>query len=403
VFRSIVSIVVLVLSAASATGAPDRRQQERSLAWAERLLCEVPDRPAREAPEFVPRIDVMHAAEAFEAVTRKYGESARGDRGLAACYMRVGQYGRARDLYAKALKLSPSDREARRGMKQAALLAAVSDGVKAQLPAGYIVRQVRRVRSANGRSLWACLTAHECGFHDWYAYYSQIRLGLYERTDGGWQRTWQSDVIQDPRLDDGDCCDTEFYVVDLTGNGMPEITVGTYFSGCSWSPCHLGIYRWRTGRLEKMTGFSSNEAPWMEDLNHDGRFEIGILYKIGAVLAECEKPRWTDIYAYSRGAYRLANSDFPSYFRRLPSCWRESVAGLRQILGVHPDDWEIWTHLAESYEILGRPKQALDAYRQAGACCASELVDEKNARWRSIDQRHLDRIQRHIATLSPRK
>ena len=388
----------MLLTCAVGTCADDGRREQQSLAWAERLLREVPAMPTRDHTEFDPSFEAGEAGDAFDAVIHKYGESARAECGLAACYERMGDYARARDLCAKAMALAPSDGEARKGWEGASRLASVADAIAKQLPKGHAVRQLRAVRSATGEWLWACLSMKPSDSDG--NRFGDIRLALFQQANEGCRRIWQSSKIMDPRLDEDDFSDAEFYVVNMDADRMPEIVVYTFMAGCNWCPSHLNVYRWRRDGLEKTVGLSSDFALWINDRNRDGRCEVGIVYAIGDTLLECEKALWTDIYTYKRGTFRKANRDFPEFYCSVPSRSRESIPGLREILGVHPDDWDIWMHLGESYEILGHPKSARRAYKQASKYCEAELAGETDKQWRAEDRKLLADLHRRIVVLT---
>jgi hypothetical protein len=211
---------------------------------------------------------------------------------------------------------------------------------------------------------------------------------LFEESPQGYRKVWQSGRLRDPRLGlEGALSDVQLYVLDLTGDGVSEAAVWKLFMGASWMPSHVDVFAWRGHRLVKILGVSSSEPIWIEDLHHDGRYEIGNYYEIGLDLAHCEQPLWTDIYAYRQRQYVLANEDFPQEFQG-------RVEELRELLKCYPWDPEILEYLGILHEIEGRPKAALAAYRYAERACRDRLQKKPDTELERLRKDLQSRIRR---------
>jgi hypothetical protein len=206
---------------------------------------------------------------------------------------------------------------------------------------------------------------------------------------------WQSDALRDPRLKAAAFDEVALYVDDLTGDGIPEAAVSKVFVGGSWQPSHLDVFAWRSHQLTKILGLRSSLPIWIEDIGHDGRYEIGNYSDIGWDMSHAEQPYWTDIYAYKRGQYVLANAPFPREFHG----W---IRRLRTVLKRHPGDFEILKYEGIVHEIEGRPRAAFAAHRSAARECAALLEDERDPRLHARLEWQLNDIRRRISKLKRR-
>jgi tetratricopeptide (TPR) repeat protein len=361
---------------------------ERALRWAERKLKRVFQLPTRQASALSPK----EAAEAFEAVLEKYGDLPRAYIGLAKCDLRSGDVTGAMRSLGQAIRLLRSDVSSRRECLEARRLLWVLRAASIQVPGGHRPLQIQRFNAPVGIPLWAVLSATvETGDPSGMKFVKP-RLTLFRLRQGHYRKIWQSDVLRDPRLKAGAFDAVALYVADLTGDGVPEAIVEEVFLGGSWAPSHLDVFAWRRQRLVKILGVSSSQPVWIEDLDHDGRYEIGNYYNIGWDMSHAEQPYWTDIYAYERGHYVLANAAFPREFRG----W---LRRLRSVLKWHPGDFEILKYKGIAHDIEGRPTVAFAALRSAARECAALLETESDPRLHSRLEWQLNDIRRRIIKL----
>jgi hypothetical protein len=150
--------------------------------------------------------------------------------------------------------------------------------------------------------------------------------------------------------------------------------------GGEYLPSFLHVFAWRGSHLTQILEVRSDFPLWIDDLNHDGRYEVGCYGTIGTDLYPVERLSWTDIYAYKQGKYVLANQDFPQEFRG-------KAKELREVLKYLPGHPEFLEYLGLVHEIEGHPKAARAAYQQAEKACRDRHLD-----WRRKDLQ--DRIRR---------
>lgn len=389
------TLVILTIAFALTVQGTDPKA-EQALRWAEQKLKKVPALPARlreSVDDCSPRYDLKEAEEAFRRVIAKYGGTARAYVGLGECQLRSGDYGAAVNSFRKALKLSSSHAAARAGHQRVSQRLRIARSVSPQISKGSKVIQIQRFTPGKSNRLWTILSAEISDVRDAVHPFSDVRLTLFKKAQRGYRKVWQSDRLKDPQHDIDAFSDVQLYVLDLTGDGVPEVAVWKVFRGASWMPSHLDVFAWRRNRLTKILGAGSSFPLWIEDINHDGRYEIGNYYEIGWDMPG--QPLWTDIYACKHGQYMLANRDFPKEFRG----WTKK---LREVLKDYPDDPEILKYLGIVHEIERRPKDALTAYRYASKACKARIKKETNSNFRVCLQRELNDLQRRTKKLAHR-
>ncbi len=327
--------------------------------------------------------DLKGVAQAFQAIGDKYGASARARAGLARCQLRFGGYAQAARLFNDALYLAPADRVLQQGARDAADRLRVARAALPDVPSGKRILRVEKVVFPGESAHWAVLlgkrsvseygspepelasvevpTASAAADGDdalgglFRATYTGLHLRLYREGTRSLVPVSPAQLLGGARIG-GLCHEASLVVADLTGDGRPEITVAQVFHGASWMPSHLAIFAFQKGRLKKMLGVGSSFPVWVEDLDHDGRWEVGNYYEVGAG-PHMSQPLWTDIYAYRVGRYTLANERFPREFRRWP-------AELRSFLRRYPDSADVWIRLGVSHQVLGSRRRAVSAYRE---------------------------------------
>jgi tetratricopeptide (TPR) repeat protein len=367
-------------------------ESERGLHWAERKLKKVFILPARK----VSALSSEEAGEAFQAVLAKYGGSPRAYIGLARCDLRSGDYPAAVSALGEAIRLSRSDATARSAHQDASRLLCILRAASTQIPGGHLPLQVHPFNAPGGITLWVVLSAKVETADPFGTKFVEPRLFLFEEHQGYCRRKWESDVIRDPRLKAASFDDVALYVDDLNGDGVPEAAVSTVFVGGSWRPSHVDVFAWRGHQLAKSFGLTSSLPVWIEDIDHDGRYEIGNYFNIGWDMSHAEQPYWTDIYTYRRGHYVSANASFPREFRG----WGRR---LRAVLNQHPGDFEILKYEGVVCEIEGRRQAAFAAYRYAARECAALLEDEGDPRLHARLRWQLNDIRRRIGKLKRRQ
>jgi len=352
--------LVLALTGVSAAEAAS----ELSLAQAERELEAAAGLPAKEdrgAAQW--RSHTKQLEQAFRAAAAQ--NPGRAHAGLGRCQVLLGRYGEAVTSYRKALKAVPRQSAAAADLNRARELAAIARTARPLLPKGSVVVQIAPFPVEHGK-LWFVLSAELEPKKPWSddEFYRDARLRLFRDTAHGLAQAWRSEVLQ-VESGPGWTNDLRMYVLEEV---PPKVIVGEVFYGAGWAPAHLDVFAWKEGRLAKAFALDSAESFWIQDLNDDGRHEIGGFRQIGCGLAIAEMPRWSDIYAYEGEAYVLANERFPKEFARIGE-------EIRQRLEEHPDNYELLKYLGIYYEIQGDAGAALDAYRRAEAALTSQRIN----------------------------
>lgn len=152
----------------------------------------------------------------------------------------------------------------------------------------------------------------------------------------------------------------------------------------------MEIFTLGKGVLINSFGVESNWPIWIQDINHDGRCEIGTYHEIGETMDHASQPVWMDIYAYKNGKYQLADADFPSEFRGWP-------VQLKQALHAHPGDPDILRHLGEAYAILGERRRALTSYDEAVVASRKAIHSETDSEIANWDKDELRDIEQERA------
>jgi hypothetical protein len=262
-----------------------------------------------------------------------------------------------------------------RASREAQEVLKITRAVAAQLPRNQKVVQLLRVPST--RTMWAILSA-EVGNRGGFRPVSDPHLLLFEKTASGCHKLWQSGVLcGGNRYEDLPGCWNEvaLKVVDLTGDGVPKVAVWKMAAGGNWANTHLDLFTLRGRGLVKLTGFSSDDLIGIEDLNHDGRVEIGTWRLVGWDMPHWARPKWGDIYAWKGGQYVLADRDFSCEYRGVAS---ELAATVQE----YPHDPEVREYLGRAREVERKPSAAMTAFRAAAASYRHRFAEMDEADYR---------------------
>jgi tetratricopeptide (TPR) repeat protein len=390
------SLTIVAALLRSGAGSPaGTKQSDAALDWAGRLLGKVPDRPLRRDDGWdVYQWRWEEAEEAFRDIVLKHGGSARAYAGLGECRLRQGLYASADHAYRLALLWSPDEAAAHTGLTNADALWRVSREAEALLPAGCKVIFVRPYPVETGKTLWAVLYGNHYVEENGprHGIWNHIHLALYAESGPNLRAIWRSGVLNDTYHDLNEFNALQMFVCRLTGESAPQIVVHEIGLGGSWEPSHIDVFTWRQGRLVSILQVGGSMPLWVEDLKHDGRYEILNAYEIGATMYHAAQPRWSDIYAYRNGRYVQANRDFPEEFTH----W---LKDLPDTLRRFPNDEEILRFLGEAYEITGHPDRALAAYRRVERLDASFSKIDTDRDVRAYRQPQQKSIRQRIQAL----
>jgi tetratricopeptide (TPR) repeat protein len=321
---------------------------------------------ARELPELPSRkVEAGAALPEVEASFSRLVEEPGGARllnawvGLGRVRHRLGRYPAAASAYREALRLNPQSQAARAGLALAERADLVSARLVRMLP------QAARILAVSPlEGLWAAVY-YTPGDGRTGSDFTRVRAGLYREHAGELRPVGPPLPLRDPRYDDA-YRDVRVFARDLTGDGRDEVSVELKSLAASSDPACLLVLTPHRGGWKQLLRLTSTEDLWLEDLDADGKYEVGSVYEIGCRMSHAEQPRWTDLYGYAGDRYVLANRCFPGEFREWPTA-------LNEMLQVYPDDWEILDYLGRTQEILGRPVEARDCYRRAAGALLPEF------------------------------
>jgi hypothetical protein len=312
----------------------------RSTRWAERVLAsQIPfDRRALLAVTG----DETSGEDAFAAVIHKYGASPRSLLGLGRARLAEDDLGGAIGALREAARRAPGDRRIRTLLRSAMDQRSVARRIARSWGKGYSVVKLRMLPNV-GPPRWAAVLAHISHFGD----LMKPEVATFELKRATVRRLWRA------RVDDGEHEEVlrgvDLWLADLTGDGKVELAVSGYGSGAGFAPCQLSAYS-LAGATPRLIGtVLANNGIWLAAPGSSGRVGVVSTHEIGEI-CHAGQPRWTDVYVWRRGHFRVANEEFAPRFRP----W---IDHLRGVLWETPDD-EVRAYLALTYELQGERQAA---------------------------------------------
>ena len=347
--------------------------EQGDLLIAQRILLATGDDPLYVTRAFTPiptlaydpLYGVDDAVRTLERLVRQPGPALPGAWiGLAELRRRLGRYEESIEAYRTTVRLAPGRKEARQGLAQALAASAAACAIRPRLPAGLELMAVAPAETGADPSRW-------------YAAYASVpdqqaepRIGrvvvaLYRRNAEGYRQVGPAVRVGDPRFGEGGRVAGAF-PGDLTGDGVPDLAMEVANEGASWAPSSLTLLTVQNGRLKTLLIATGSAPLWLDDLDHNGSYEVRNEYEIGVSMSHALQPRWNDVYAFDGDRYQLANRRFPEAFREWPEILNKSLVD-------SPGDAEILVYLGRTYEILCREKEARAAYARAEEALRDEL------------------------------
>ena len=311
-----------------------RAVPEAAFRWAERQL-----RQAAAFPSNLYDCDqgAESAAQAFRSIISKYGPTPRAYVGIARSQALAGDYSGAVRNCRAALALSPKSVSVERELRIAKENEYVAARAAALLEKRSIIRVVR-YRVDTRQRLWLVLASRKSFDTDRQIdIHSDVCLALLDMNPRNPSVVWRSRALG-PGYTRGRFDYLQLYLLDLTGDKIPEALVTETQVGAWWNPSHLDVFAFKASGVSHLLGVSSEEPPTIADLNGDGRYEVRNYRFIGTTMCHGEDPLWFDVHAYKDGTYQLANGDFPHQYRKL-------AGEMRKQLALHPDDRELRHYL----------------------------------------------------------
>lgn len=385
----IVIMAIVILS----TGAQARSVSKSYLDHLERMLKTASLPPTDPNWPGLPRTALRQSMDAFQAIITKYGPNGQIYMDMANAARQQGNYEAAMRLIEQALPLLKQPSVAQSALDDSRLLMQISEAASGHLPKGQTVLRVMSLPASGQHNSWVVLSANQQVKSEQYPTYRNVMLTLFRGTAQSLDKVWQSDKLGYPGYTNGEFNDLQLYLVDLNRDGIPEAVIPESLIGADWVPSFIDIFAWRAGRLTSILATNSEFPVRIQDLNHDGTYEVMAFHSIGWNLPRAARPLWADIYAYKNGAYKLSDEQFPDQYK-------DEVGQIKTALKGYPNDFQLHQYLGMTYQILGNKKEALAEYQTALSLGRSQLGKEDNPQRSAQLQRALDDIQQRINALT---
>jgi|GEM_PF-3688014 len=358
---------------------------QKSLHWAERLLATANLPLTKCDNPYMHDWDAMNAEDAYKQVIHKYGMDTRLYAGLADSQMLLGKYKDAVKNYQSALKLSQKNKSLKIKLDLAIQSDYMSKLVLSSLQKNHKVVRILRISDSSG-IVWLVLSAIR---NKGYNGNDDIRLTVFRVISNQPVLLWQSEKLCYSSPDLTEASSVQLTLEDITGDKEPEIIVPTSFSGVSWTPSHIAIFRWQNGKMHKLLGVRSDTPLVISDLDHNGRYEVIGEHCIGSSMGHAGMPSWKDIYEYKNGIFQLADGDFPNQYRDL-------AIKIRQKLRKYPSDWSLFKYQGIIHQIQHNSSRALHSLKRALRTCKASLKNETDKEYRSYLAYNIQDIEHRI-------
>ena len=350
------TLLLTALLPIAAMGAPTS-----SLEQGEAMLQGLAGLPSRQYLDTIGR-DPEAAARLVTTIFTHWSEQpgyqARAFVDLGHLQALLGQYQEAEASFVSAVAAAPDLKAAQMGLVEARARIRAATSAQPSLPYGNQLLRAEPFPVASADDLWVVLSATVRQGKP-LTRYANVTIQVFH--DSGTEfHELASDRVPGPGLDSEPVHSIAFHLRDLTGDGRAEIVVCTSRMDLSSRPSRIQAYANSPPPLKAILSQPSGSPIWIESLNRSQSYNVGITHAIGWNVPPAEKPRWTDIYAWSSraGSFQVANARFPLSFREWP-------ARLQKVLARCPDDWQILQHLALAQQLTGHSPDATSSYRRA--------------------------------------
>ncbi len=344
---------------------------EKALLNAEKQLAENPDAPPIVGQRYAVHYELDEIKDKFSDIISKYGDIDRAYIGLGQCELQLGEYELSAAAWKRAESLSSHNSTAYQGLNEVLHLIKVKDALTRQLPRGQVVTNLRLFQPSSAKRYWAVIHGVIDHSYEEWNHVNDMRLTLFSDLPEC-RQVGESFALKDSRFGDLPFHDIDIYSLDITADGVPDVVIQEVSPGGDWTPSQMEGFAWRNGHLEKILQVLSSEMLSLEDINHDGTYQVRNNYEIGESMCHAEQPRWSDVYAYKNGQFVLANKNYPKAFDRWPG-------ELRETLKKYPDDQNIKSILCLAYSLLGRKQDAAPLRKEAAAYFQHKLISTEDA------------------------
>ncbi len=217
--------------------------------------------------------------------------SARAHRSIGLYYLKQCRYA----LALKHLKISERGR-VRDAIRSAEHGLRMEKLAILRLQPGYALHRSFGIH-VSGHSLWVALSTtsieKEAAGHP-----NRVRILVLEDRADRAQVVWQSPVL--PDIQERGFTELDLWPLRMTGSKNPELLFLGNCSGGSANPGIAMVYRWNGKRFRKVLDCDSPEQPlWVEDLKHDGRYQVRAVQLVGTEMSHAEQVRWPLVYAWN--------------------------------------------------------------------------------------------------------
>jgi tetratricopeptide (TPR) repeat protein len=302
---------------------------------------------------------------------------------LAELHMRVARVDEAVQQWTRAGEMAPDVTSVQTSLAQARLAQQRWKAVEKDLPAKRHLQKLVPF-PMRGRNLWVALTCKYCPTDEFYR--EDARLALYEEHQGQFISLWRSDVI--PSIEERGF-HPNVWAFPMTGSKRPELVFLGVCSGGSANPTLMQIFRWTGEGFRRELEAQSGEQPlWIEDLRHNGRYQVRCVDYIGSRDGHSDENhvRWPNIYAWNGDQYVLSNAKYPAAFR-------ESRQKLLVCLHDNPEDPELLEYLGKTYLYEHRIREARACFsKMEPACRKSIQAGRSNPDDQIRDWQHLGEV-----------
>lgn len=351
---------------------------EKSVAWVERQVARVERGPGISDGDYGARyFAVLEALDAAEAVRTKYGDRPATQRLLGRIHFELGNYSEATIAFEAGGQNDRSNLARQFGTTKTAFEASHPKRVIA-----HMVRLGDRWVIAHGD--------RQAETDDPIRPFLNVRMSVMK----GGANLFTTANLKRPDWDESEMNEANLYVRDLDRDGKPEVVFMGVFYGASWTPSFAQVLSESKGSWRMSNAIHAHDPLWIEDLDGDGKIEVGGVNVIGMTLSHAAQPRWPEVYRFQSGRLGRSDSKYPSFYRPL----QKEIDGL---LKENKNDWELLAFRGRCARILGRGAEAPAWERKAVAAFQAER--KRDGEWpASIADYLRDVVRKDEVRSSPR-
>ena len=326
---------------------------QKALKWVDGQITRV-ERGPRYGDDGAMYFASLDALEAGEAVLSKYGSRPAIHRVLGRIHHALGQYAEA----SAAFEMGQKPELARRSRE--------FGEVQTRFQANHAGRVVANLVRVGNR--WAIAHADRQADADQVRPHVNVRVTIQENG----KNLYTSNNLKRPEWDESEFNEANLYVRDLDGDGRNEVVFIGVFYGASWTPSVLHVMGERPGKgWINSRPIPTHDPLWIDDLDGDGKIEVGGVNVIGATLSHSAQPRWPEVYRYQNGNLTRADSKYPKVYQPLQK-------EIDELLKENKDDFALLAYRGRCARILGPAAQAGVWERRALAAFAKARKEDRD-------------------------